>query len=88
MRKAIASATRLPSGLTLVGVRHCDSLMRAQCKASNQKYDITGEGFVDQFSLFMSRTEAWTVATTAGQVIRRVGNDHSDGGTLYSENLW
>lgn len=46
------------------------------------------QGFIDQHGAFMSRREAWEVAEAAGQIIRRVGGDEADGGTLYSENLY
>jgi hypothetical protein len=36
----------------------------------------------------MNRLEAWEVAWAAGQIIKRVGNDTMNGGTLYSENLY
>lgn len=48
------------------------------------------QGFVDQFGKFYNRTDAWVIAETNGQIIRRVGGDMSlDGeGKLFSENLY
>lgn len=46
------------------------------------------QGFIDKHGEFHSRTEAWTIAFDAGQIFRRVGGDETDGGTLYSENLY
>lgn len=48
----------------------------------------TAQGFVDQRGVFLTRTEAWSIALAAGQIIRRVGGNDTDGGTLYSENLY
>ena len=88
-RKVICAATVLPSGLMLVGARHADKAMLAQAKAAGQKYALTNradnEGFIDQFAVFMTREEAWIIASEAGQIVRRVGGD---GERLYSENLY
>jgi hypothetical protein len=46
------------------------------------------EGFIDQFGDFHARTEAWKIAEAAGQILHRCGGDDTDGGTLYSENLY
>ena len=55
-----------------------------------QSHDSEEQGFVDQFGNFYSREEAWIIAVTNGQIIRRVGGDMSlDGeGKLFSENLY
>ena len=45
-------------------------------------------GFVDNRGNFLTRTEAWKVAEAAGQILYRVGGDETNGGTLYSENLY
>ena len=46
------------------------------------------QGFIDRNSQFHDRTAAWKIAEPAGQIRRRVGGDETDGGTLYSENLY
>lgn len=46
------------------------------------------QGFVGNRGQFLTREEAWKVALDAGQIIRRVGDDDRNGGTLYSENLY
>ena len=46
------------------------------------------EGFVDQHGRFYDRREAYKIAAANGQIRRRVGGDATDGGTLYSENLY
>jgi hypothetical protein len=50
--------------------------------------DPVDQGFLDQHGVFLSRTEAWKVAEAAGQILRRVGGDDANGGTLFSENLY
>lgn len=46
------------------------------------------QGFVDKFGVFHNRQEAWKIAKDANQIFRNVGGDQSQGGTLYSENLY
>ena len=46
------------------------------------------QGFIDRFSKFHNREEAWKIAEAAGQIRRRVGGDTINGGTLFSENLY
>ena len=36
----------------------------------------------------VKRREAWSVAQSAGQIVRRVPGDEKNGGTLFSENLY
>jgi len=60
------------TGHIVLGIRHWDAFMRG----------------IDNKGVFLSRTEAWKVAEAAGQIIRRVGGDETNGGTLYSENLY
>lgn len=46
------------------------------------------QGFVDEKGNFLTRQEAWKVAEANNQIVNRCGGDTSNGGTLYSENLW
>ena len=91
-RRVVCAALKLAGGQIVVGARHYDCTIHeqlARCKAVGQETKMdTLQGFIDQWGVFMSRTEAWTVALDAGQIIRRCGGDTSDGGTLYSENLY
>lgn len=77
---------------TLIGARHMDDWMREQiarsAAASNDDTHKIVQGFIDQRGNFYTRTEAWKVALAEGQIIRRCGGDATDGGTLYSENLY
>ena len=86
-RRVVCAANRNPKTQDMIlGARHFDSLMREAAGARMSGY--TEQGFIDQRGVFMSRTEAWSVAAAAGQIIRRCGGDDADGGTLYSENLY
>ncbi len=87
-RRIVCAANRDRDGLVIVGVRHWDAFMHAQADSQPWVAGHHEQGFIDQFGVFMSRTEAWRVASAAGQIIRRVGGDNADGGTLYSENLY
>lgn len=46
------------------------------------------QGFIDNKGNFHTRTEAWKIANAAGQIIRIVGGNDANGGTLFSENLY
>jgi hypothetical protein len=72
-----------------IGVRHFCPIMRNNIEAMYMGSWATSEqGFIDQYGAFLTRTEAWVVASAAGQIIRRCDGDDDDGGTLYSENLY
>lgn len=90
-RRVVCAANRNDrSGLVIIGVRHWDAWMHAQAKANPEQWygGHHEQGFIDQRGKFLSRTEAWVVAEAAGQIVRRVGGDDANGGTLYSENLY
>lgn len=74
------------TGEVVLGIRHWDAFMRRGLP--DTEGDPVDQGFIDNRGNFLSRTEAWKVAEAAGQIIRRVGGDESNGGTLYSENLY
>ncbi len=91
------------TGRILVGARHWDkwmheqhSIMEANDECSSVfisgvvKYNLEAEtqGFIDQHNNFYTREEAWKIAEANNQIIRRVGGDTRNGGTLYSENLY
>jgi hypothetical protein len=89
-RKIVCAANRCKdTGQVILGIRHYDFFMREQLSnAYGFISDETEQGFVDQKGVFLTRTEAWAVAEAAGQIARRVGGDDTNGGTLYSENLY
>ena len=73
------------TGQIVLGIRHWDLFMS---EAMDSEGDPVDQGFVDNRGNFLLRVEAWKVAEAAGQIIRRVGGDDTNGGTLYSENLY
>lgn len=95
-RRIICAANREPgTGEIILGARHWDMTMRAAYdvwKKANQVETkamlFSDQGFIDQYGKFLNRQEAWKVAEAAGQILYRCGGDDSDGGTLYSENLY
>lgn len=90
-RRIVCAAMQNKHGRIITGVRHFDGLMHTQINFSKDDWEDHGDivqGFVDQKGIFLTRTEAWPIAKEAGQIIRRVGGDDRNGGTLYSENLY
>ncbi len=88
VRRIVCAANRARfTGEVVIGIRHYDAFMRKQmasCEAFNQG-DPVDQGFIDQHGVFLTREEAFIVATEAMQIIRRVGGDE---GKLFSENLY
>jgi hypothetical protein len=72
------------TGVIFCGARHFDNAMRGQIKAANYPFTGYEQGFIDQFSRFYNRKEAWIIAETNGQIKRISGTK----GTLYSEDVW
>ena len=90
MEQRVVCAANQVEGTIICGVRHYDNIM---CPLHRiiEKFttdDTVEQGFVDNRGKFLTRTEAWKVAEKANQIIRRVGGDTANGGTLYSENLY
>lgn len=93
-RRVVCAAIRAADGSLLLGIRHYSADMHAQITArrDGEKFKHRmdeDQGFVDQFGIFMSRRQAYEVATLAGQII------HPDacgvglyGPKLYSEGLY
>ncbi len=69
----------------VLGARHYDTLMRQMVQLLPKGCYEKEQGFIDQFGNFLTREEAFVVATKANQIIRRVGGDD---GKLFSENLY
>lgn len=88
-RVVVCAAVKFANGSVICSARHYDERMRETLRrlGVGQRSEVE-QGFVDQWGIFMSRREAWGVATAAGQIVRRVGGDTTDDGTLYSENLY
>lgn len=68
----------------VAGIRHFDELMIAHLKVIGFRHGEV-QGFLDSRGNFLTREEAFEVATNAGQIVRRVGGDE---GRLFSENLY
>lgn len=77
------------TGNIICSVRHWDKTTHWLFDSPEEARTFDDEqGFVDNKYQFLTRTEAWKVAEAAGQIKRRCGGDTTDGGTLYSENLY
>lgn len=87
-QRVVCAANRYEGKRIVLGARHWDSFMRETCAVRGFIGTSEEQGFIDQMGNFLSRTEAWKVAEAAKQIVRRVGGDTKDGGTLYSENLY
>lgn len=76
--------------MSICGPRHCDMTMHyIICAMPNDIRDQLRrgkQGFVDQWGKFMTREEAFEVATAAGQIIEKTGNPDSK--ELFSEDLY
>ncbi len=86
-RQVVCAAIRNKDGRIICGARHYDGVMHSQILASNDdwtKSDIE-QGFIDQCGVFLTRQEAYVIATERWQIKRRVGGDD---GKLFSENLY
>lgn len=98
VRVVVCAANRYGE-LIVLGARHFDSVMHAQLKAIGitgrqpwndeieNRYGIAEQGFIDQWGVFMNRSEALIVATEAGQInVRRPKGFPLD--KLFSEDLY
>lgn len=70
-------------GRLYVGPRHFDHTMTSQIPEWDSAPCI--QGFINTWGEFLTREEAWVVATHNNQIFRRVGGDE---GKLFSENLY
>lgn len=89
-RRIVCAAMRHTCGAVICSPRHWDDVARGQVELAGgyEHWRKAEEGFVDNKGAFLDRREAWRVADSALQVLRRVGGDDTAGGTLYSENLY
>lgn len=89
-RVVCAAVTDCVSNLIICGPRHFDTTMRNEIARmsdhvqSQVKY--MEQGFVDQWGKFMTREEAFEVATVAGQIRHKSGNPDSK--ELFSEDIY
>lgn len=94
-RRVVCAANRCPNSHHMIlGARHWDKAMQRHyglfsfAGYTDSDVDFSEQGFIDQYGEFLNRQEAWKVAEAAGQIIRRGEWNESQGGTLYSENLY
>lgn len=88
----IVCAANKYGDLVITGVRHgcdamCDSIDEF-LNNGNLHQSLEVQGFVTNKYRFVDRIEAWKIAEANNQILRRVGGDSTNGGTLYSENLY
>ena len=75
----------------ILGPRHWDLTMHKQhdiIPPDDRLISTWQQGFIDNSGVWLNRCDAWKIAEAAGQIIYRVGGDTTNGGTLYSENLY
>ena len=86
-RVVVCAANKNNDGLIICGARHYDGIMTPQMvnSAAYWTAESIEQGFIDNRGVFMTREEAWKVASDAGQIAYRVGGDE---GKLFSENLY
>lgn len=91
----IVCAANIYGDLVLAGVRHACGAMRGIHVAFDDRHTDLEEdfgeeqqGFLTSKHRFVNRQEAWKIAGEQHQIVRRVGGDTANGGTLYSENLY
>lgn len=80
------------NSVMVLGPRHWDAMMHKQARTffggeSYAKLEWE-QGFMGLHQNFISRQEAWKIAEASGQILYRCGGDTTNGGTLYSENLY
>ena len=81
----VCAALRNKDGAIICGAKHYDEVMCKQIESSTLNWDDTEQGFINQQGKFLTRYEAWIVASNNGQIKRRVGGDRK---RLFSENLY
>jgi len=84
-QRYVVCAANRKADVIICGARHFDTVMRSNIKLLGLQFTAWEQGFIDQFGVFMTREEAFIVATDANQIRRRCGGDD---GRLFSENLY
>lgn len=74
----------------ICGVRHFDEIMRKQVEAAGLRLHDFEQGFVDNRRNFLTRQEAYQIATTNGQANIKVmrSRKHLNKPELFSEDLY
>jgi len=93
-RRVVCAACKIGDTI-IAGVRHFDMVMHGQLGRMPEFRDGDGykrtvhqaeQGFLDQRGVFMTREEAFEVATAAGQIRHKSGKP--EGKQLFSEDLY
>jgi hypothetical protein len=92
VRRVVCAAIRAADGDLMLGVRHYSVDMHAQMHARRDGAKFAhrhgeDQGFVDQLGAYMTRSEAFTVARAAEQIVNWDACDIA-GWRLYSEGLY
>ena len=74
-------------GYVVICLRHCDENAIRDAPSKTYLMDAN-QGFITNKRRYVNRQEAWQIAEREQQIVRHVGGDSSNGGTLYSENLY
>lgn len=77
MRRVVCAALKSIGGQLVLGPRHFDETMHLQMAQLVGYMTPWEQGFIDQHGTFLTREEAWKVASEAGQIVRRVGGDEA-----------
>lgn len=86
-RRVVCAANRhLDTNVLVIGPRHYDETMHKHIAQLGYRNHEMEQGFIDQHGVFMSREEAYLVATEANQIRSKSGNP--DEPVLYSEDLY
>lgn len=92
--RIVAAAVRNTVGQIVVSARHYDSLMHTQIAARMDAESFSDshgddQGFIDQYGRYLTRREAYLVASAAGQIRNEAACATSYGHReLYSEALY
>ena len=89
IRKVVCAANKYGE-LIICGARHHDKIMNNQILAigKDKCRPVEGyQGFIDQFGVFMDRSEALEVAKNSGQPLDMERNS-GNGKVLYSEGIY
>lgn len=90
-KRIVCAAIKNSKGRIIVGARHYDGIMHTALNYCTDRADWEDhsqivQGFIDQRGNFLTREEAFIIATENNQIIRKCGSEHT--GRLYSENLY
>lgn len=89
-RFVVCAAVKYGEDIVVAGARHFDRVMHSQLdQMVLDEADGFIEGFIDQFGVFMDRSEAYQIALAGGQINKRRLKTGNQGSTeLFSEDLY